>query len=82
MAHFHVKKSLKPLTNQTPTKNICQYFFMAVAITAQSQISTGVFYDAIVIDFQSGKLLKHQEVIVAGILHLIGLGFFLPKDKP
>jgi hypothetical protein len=34
------------------------------------------------IDVQSGKLLKHQEVIVAGLLYLIGLGFFLPKDKP
>jgi imidazolonepropionase-like amidohydrolase len=39
---------------------------MAVSMTAWSQIPTTVFYNATVIDVQSGKLLKHQEVIVAG----------------
>jgi imidazolonepropionase-like amidohydrolase len=38
---------------------------MVVSITAQSQAGKTVFYDATVIDVQSGKLLKHQEVIVS-----------------
>ncbi len=35
-------------------------------MTARTQTITTIFYDATVVDVQSGKLLKHQEVIIAG----------------
>ncbi len=35
-------------------------------MTARTQTTTTIFYDATVVDVQSGKLLKHQEVIIAG----------------
>jgi hypothetical protein len=39
---------------------------MVVGTTAWLQAGATVFYDATVIDVKSGKLLKHQEVIVDG----------------
>ena len=41
-------------------------FLTAISITARTQNTTTVFYDATVVDVQSGKLLKHQEVVVSG----------------
>jgi imidazolonepropionase-like amidohydrolase len=40
-------------------------FLIASSTTAWSQAGATVFHDVMVIDVKSGKLLKHQEVIVA-----------------
>lgn len=45
-------------------KILASIFLVAISTTARSQVGKTVFYDATVIDVQSGKLLKHQEVIV------------------
>jgi hypothetical protein len=41
-------------------------FLMVVGTTARPQAGKTIFYDGTVIDIKSGKLLKHQEVIVSG----------------
>jgi len=41
-------------------------FLTGFSMTARTQTTTTIFYDATVVDVQRGKLLKHQEVIIAG----------------
>jgi hypothetical protein len=40
-------------------------FLIALCTWAWSQAGATVFYDVMIIDVRSGKLQKHQEVIVA-----------------
>lgn len=47
-------------------KFITSIFLTTLFMTAWPQEHKTVFYDATVIDVQSGRLLKHQEVIVIG----------------